>query len=100
MDMYELVPYGSRSFPEAHPDRLAAVARLFGRQAPDPRQARILELGCGSGMHLVPIAHRLPGSVCVGLDRSASSIVAARTMASRVGVHNLALIEADLTEAD
>jgi methyltransferase-like protein/SAM-dependent methyltransferase len=100
MDMYELVPYGSRSFPEAHPDRLAAVARLFGRQAPDPRQARILELGCGSGMHLVPIAHRLPGAVCVGIDRSASSIVAARTLASRVGVHNLALIEADLAEAD
>ena len=40
---YDLVPYESRPYPQAHPDRLATVATLFGARPPRPSGA-----GCSS----------------------------------------------------
>ncbi|MEQ1507390.1 MAG: class I SAM-dependent methyltransferase [Myxococcota bacterium] len=100
MDPYEIVPYGSRPYAEAHPDRLCVVGRLFGLCPPDPATARVLELGCGAGLHLAPIAARLPGSRCVGVDRNPAAIARARGTAAQLGASNLTFVEADLCAAD
>jgi hypothetical protein len=53
---YDLVPYVSYSFPQSHPDRLATIATLFGLKPPAIKTSRVLELGCASGMNLIPVA--------------------------------------------
>ena len=49
---YNLVPYQSSPFPQAHINRLATMASLYGLRAPDLDNCRVLELGCGEGAHL------------------------------------------------
>ena len=100
MDTYALVPYGSRPFPEAHPDRLCAIARLFQLPARDPRGAQVLEIGCGAAMHLLSAAARLPGASFVGVDRSGESIERGRALQRHLSANNAELIEADLLDID
>ncbi|MEZ4238084.1 MAG: class I SAM-dependent methyltransferase [Myxococcota bacterium] len=95
-DPYDRVPYGSRPLPDAHPDRLWVAGRLFGLAPPDPAGARILDLGCGAGLHLATIAARLPGARCVGLDRAADAVADARRTAERLGAGNVTFVEGDL----
>jgi hypothetical protein len=40
------VPYRALVFPEAHPDRLATIATLFGMQPANVERCRVLEIGC------------------------------------------------------
>lgn len=42
---YDEVPYESNPFPQTHPQRLAALASLFGLNPPDIHQCRVLEMG-------------------------------------------------------
>lgn len=82
---YDELPYGQRAFPEAHPDRMFLAARAHGRTPPPVEGARILELGCGEGGHLVPMSARLPHARCVGIDLSAHAVAEAQAYARRVG---------------
>ncbi len=97
-DAYDAFPYGTRPFPEAHPDRMFVVATAFGRDPVPPEEARILELGCGEGGHLAPIALRFPGARCVGIDRSKVAIAGARAFSERLGAP-VTWLELDLLEA-
>jgi SAM-dependent methyltransferase len=95
---YEDVAYIGRANPHTHPDRLAAIATLFGHTPPDPATARILEVGCGDGANLLPIAAQLPGARVVGCDYSTLLMDRARAMARGVGLDNVELVEGDLRE--
>lgn len=87
--LYDDVPYPSKSYAYAHPDRLNTIARLFG-MAPVPLQrARILELGCGEGGHLIPIAAQLPDATVVGVDLAAEAIAVARQNIEALGLTNI-----------
>jgi tRNA G46 methylase TrmB len=68
---YDAIPYRSGSFPQTRPDRLAAIAKLFGLDAPPVETARVLELGCGSGGNLIGLAHDYPDGQFLGVDGSA-----------------------------
>lgn len=67
---YDAVPYESFPILDTSPDRLACIGDLFGLEAPDPRRARILEIGCASGGNLLPLAAQWPESHCVGVELS------------------------------
>src|SRR5215831_9257249 len=54
-------------------------------------RCRVLELGCGDGGNLIPMAYRLPGSEFVGLDRGERGIEAGRAMARAARVSNIDL---------
>ncbi|GEM_PF-471352 len=56
---------------------------------------RILDLGCGTGAFLEPIARRYPRSKITGLDLSPDMLTLAR--ARTKGLNNVALREADLS---
>lgn len=47
------------------------MGRLFGLTPADPRQARVLELGCADGANLLPMAQHAPQARFLGLDASA-----------------------------
>ena len=67
---YDALPYDTKPSFLTHPDRVTAVARLYGLQPPDPTACRVLEIGCGTGANLIPMAAALPDSTFVGIDLS------------------------------
>jgi len=96
VDPYELVPYPSAPFTQAHPDRLAVLATLHGMNPAPVERCRALELGCGDGSHLIPIAFCLPRSEFVGIDRAAGAIAKGQALASELGLSNISLRVLDL----
>ncbi len=94
---YDEVSYPGWSYPQSHPDRLATLARLFGLAPADPASCRVLELGCGDGANLLPIAGAWPQARVVGIDLAASAIARGRSAADALGLRNLDLRWGDLT---
>ena len=93
---YDELPYDSLPLPETQPDFLAAVAKLHGFDAPDPAQARILELGCAAGGNLIPLAWRWPGAECVGVELSRVQAEAGTDFIRRLGLFNARIVHGDL----
>jgi SAM-dependent methyltransferase len=93
---YDELPYDSLPLPETQPDFLAAVAKLHGFDAPDPRRARILELGCAQGGNLIPLARRWPESDCVGVELSRVQAEAGAAFVDRLGLANVRILHGDL----
>lgn len=95
-DRYDAVPYRHGAVPESHPARMGAIARLFGIPAAPPDRCRVLELGCGEGMNLLPLAERFPNSEFTGMDFSAKQIAVAEAARSACGIGNVRLVCGDL----
>jgi SAM-dependent methyltransferase len=95
---YDQVPYPGHPFAQTHPDRLATVATLFGLRPAAPASCRLLELGCGDGGNIVPMAYALPGGEFCGIDLSATAIERARALAADLQLANLGLQVADVTD--
>jgi SAM-dependent methyltransferase len=91
------VPYPGHPFAQTHPDRLATVATLFGLRPAAPASCRLLELGCGDGGNLVPMAYALPGAGFTGVDLSATAVERATALGRALGLGNLDVRAGDLT---
>ncbi len=95
---YDDVPYQCVALVETHPERLAAVASIFGWDTSPVDSCRILELGCASGGNLIPLAQLLPGSHFVGVDLSNRQIETAIATAKAAGATNVEFHAKSLTE--
>ncbi|HEX5616818.1 MAG TPA: class I SAM-dependent methyltransferase [Solirubrobacteraceae bacterium] len=62
-----------------------------------PDACRLLELGCGDGGNLVPMAYALPDSAFCGVDLSARAIAHAGELRDALSLANVELHQADLT---
>src|SRR5215212_7076319 len=54
--IYDQVPYEGYSITPTHPDRIIPIAALLGLTAAPAAKCRVLELGCGDGVNLIPMA--------------------------------------------
>lgn len=81
--------------PQAHPDRLATIAKIFGVNAQSVNTARVLEIGCANAGNLIPAAYTLPGASFVGIDESAASIQKGQALVKELGLKNVELIAAE-----
>jgi SAM-dependent methyltransferase len=99
-DLYDERPYTDHAYAETHPSRIAAVARLARWLAPPAAAARILELGCGRGGNLLPMAAGLPRATFVGVDGSARQIDEARQTADDAGLSNVTFLRARFDEME
>jgi methyltransferase-like protein/trans-aconitate methyltransferase len=95
---YDQIPYLYRPIPETHPDRMATLATLFGMNPPDPSRCRLLELGCGDGANLLPMASTLPQGLFVGCDLAKTAIDKALADSSALGLRNTIFLQADLSD--
>lgn len=95
---YDAVSYQTVAYTRSHPRWLATLARLFGLNAPDPRQARILELGCGNGGNIIPMAAALPDAQLHGIDLSAEAIALGVRSVNDIGLQNLTLRAGDILD--
>ncbi len=96
MDRYDRVAYESLPIPEADPSRLFAIGALFG--LPAPSRWRVLEVGCGAGGHVVPLAARNPADTFVGFDLASVPVQQARGLAQRLQA-DVEVLQLDVCEA-
>ena len=85
---------------QTHPGRLAAVAVMFGMEPAPVGACRVLEIGCGNGGNLIPMAFYLPGSSFTGVDLAEGPIADGRRSVGELGILNLELLAMDLREID
>lgn len=95
-ELYSSRDYPALSHPEADLAVMAVAAHGAGHPVVPPGEASVLELGCGSGHHLLPLAARYPGSQFVGLDVAEGAIERARRAAAAAGLENVRFEVADL----
>ena len=95
---YNDVAYTSLPDAARHPARLATIGTLLGLDVAPLANCRILELACGDGLNIVPIAATLPNATLVGFDFAARPVARAKEMARDLGLTNVELLQLDLRE--
>ena len=98
-DTYDELPYETHAFPQTHPDHLCVIARLFGMRTRALQGCRVLELGCGNGANLIPMAATMRDATFLGIDLSPRHIETAKQFAADAGLTNIEFRVADLIEA-
>lgn len=99
-DPYDAIPYHSQPFPRSRPEYLFTVARLFGLTPAPWRRARVLELGCGGGGNIIPLACEAPRGAFLGIDRSAGQLAPGRRLIGELGLRNIELRRASIDALD
>lgn len=97
-DRYDAFPYTGHVYRQTHPDRLALIARLFGMSPAPPERCRVLELACGEGANLLPLAEAFPDSTYLGVDLSQAAIIRAVALTERSNLTNLEFRREDVTQ--
>ncbi|VTS06326.1 methyltransferase regulatory domain-containing protein [Tuwongella immobilis] len=97
---YDEVPYESYPFTQAHPNRMATVATLFGLRPTPFTKCRVLELGSAAGGNLIPMALESPESEFVGIDLSARQIDDGKRLIEQLGLTNIKLISGSILDID
>jgi len=95
---YDEFPYESYAFPLTHPERLATIAALFGMQSPPVATARVLELGCGTGGNLTPMASSIPDATFTGYDLSGVQVQQARDLIRALGLRNITVDQRNILD--
>jgi methyltransferase-like protein/cyclopropane fatty-acyl-phospholipid synthase-like methyltransferase len=97
---YDQIPYMGLSHSLTHPDILATTGTLLGLNPPNIQNCRVLELGCGNGSNLIPMALSLPGSQFFGLDSSRVQIRQGQQAIEKLGLRNIRLKHMNLLEVE
>jgi methyltransferase-like protein/predicted O-methyltransferase YrrM len=97
---YDDVAYPGYPYPQTHPNALATLGHLFGLDTVPVEHCRVLELGCGDGQNLLPMALALPDSRFVGIDLAESAIRDGQRWASDLGIGNIQLLHEDVLAFD
>ena len=105
--LQDRIHYPGTAWEHSHPDRIAANAQLLGLSPAPVERCRVLELGCGAGQNLVPMARGLPEARFLGIELAARPVELGRGLAAALGLSNVELqqrnildIPADLGEFD
>ena len=88
---YDQTPYVTAPSIRFQPARMAANAKWLGLDAPDAATARVLEIGCGSGGHILPLAAMHADARFLGVDLSPVQIDAGEKLRKALGLENVAL---------
>ncbi len=95
---YDEVRYPGKFYPQASPDRLGTLATLYGLEPAPVDKCRVLELGCGEGGNVIPLAYVFPNSRILGVDLSRSAVEYGQGLIQRLGLKNAELRALDIME--
>jgi SAM-dependent methyltransferase len=95
---YDLAPYRSVALMRLHPARLAACAKLIGLDPAGIAGARVLEIGCASAGHIIPLAYAFPQARFVGVDVSPRQIADGKARIDRLALANVDVAARSLAE--
>ncbi|CAN7193919.1 class I SAM-dependent methyltransferase [Bosea sp. LjRoot90] len=96
---YDAVAYPGHAFAQTHPAHLATIGHVHGMNPAPTTAMRVLELGCGRGGNLIPMALQCPGAELVGIDLSGRAIAHARADAAELGATNVSFHHLDIMAA-
>ena len=96
--IYDEFPYPAAPFALTHPDHLATLAILFGMTPAPAEQCRVLELGCGDGGNVIPMAFGLPRSCFTGIDLAGSAIARGQKIIDELHLTNIRLQQFDVMD--
>lgn len=97
-DPYDSVAYLSLPNPDTHPDRMAAMAILHGLAPAPVAHCRVLEIACGDGANIIPMAYAIPTSEFVGFDLARLPIERGQARIRESGLKNVRIFDADVLE--
>src|SRR5438552_4187402 len=97
---YDEVPYSSNVFHYTHPACLATWGTLMGMQPPALDRCRVLDLGCGTGANIIPMAQDFSGSRFVGIDLSPRQITMGQEVIDALGLRNIELHARSIMDVD
>ena len=95
---YDAILYPGRALAQAHPDRLATLATLFGMKPLGVEACRVLELGCGDGINVISVAQGLPTAECIGIDLAGAGIDKGQGIIKHLGLRNVDLQQFDIMD--
>lgn len=95
---YDTIPYRGTAIPNTGPDHLALCSIWHHGPHPSLRGYRLLDLGCGDGANLLPLAFYNPDSTFVGIDNSRTEIKWAREGVRCLNLDNLHFVVADVRD--
>ncbi len=95
---YDLVSYPGSAYKDTHPDHLAGMATLFGMVPPNVQSCRVLEIGCGDGSNLIPMAVGLPESKFVGVELAVQPVEKATKTIELTGLENVEIRQMNLLD--
>jgi SAM-dependent methyltransferase len=93
---YDAIRYPGTVVPNTSPNHLALCSLWHQGPRPLPERYRLVELGCGDGANLLPLAFYHPGSDFIGIDSSAEELERARRGAASLGLKNIRLVPQDV----
>ena len=96
---YDEVPYLSGARNASSIDRLATLGSLLGIPVASPGGCRVLELACGDGGNLLPMAVSFPGSEFVGVDLAPTAVARGMAGIASTGLENVRLLEGTFASA-
>lgn len=96
---YDELPYRSYPIEWTAPERLALASLLHGGPRLPLEAYSVLELGCGDGANLLPLAYYRRHARFVGVDGARSRIEVAGERRSALGLSNVEFVHADFTAA-
>ena len=96
--LQDRIHYPGTAWEHSHPDRIAANARLLGLKPALVEHCRVLELGCGAGQNLVPMARGLPEARFLGIELAARPVELGRGLAAALGLTNVELQQRDILD--
>ena len=96
--LQDRVHYPGGAWEHSHPDRIAANARMLGLNPAPVERCRVLELGCGAGGNLIPMAYGLPEARFLGIELAARPVEIGRKLAATLGLSNIELRECDIRD--
>lgn len=94
--IYSELGYKSMPFPYTTPATLEAYAALVGISAPNPKTARVLELGATYGGNIISQALFNPDATFVGIELSQEQVEKGIEVIANAGLTNVSLIQSDI----
>ena len=94
--IYSELGYKSMPFPYTIPATLEAYAALVGISAPNPKTARVLELGATYGGNIISQALFNPDATFVGIELSQEQVEKGNEVIANAGLTNVSLIQSDI----
>lgn len=94
--IYSELGYKSMPFPYTTPATLEAYAALVGVSAPNPKTARVLELGATYGGNIISQVLFNPDATFVGIELSQEQVEKGNEVIANAGLTNVSLIQSDI----
>ena len=94
--IYSELGYKSMPFPYTTPATLEAYAALVGISAPNPKTARVLELGATYGGNIISQALFNLDATFVGIELSQEQVEKGNEVIANAGLTNVSLVQSDI----